>query len=144
MINFQLQEEIISTIFDSFFDEVKVLEELYMNEQEIKNLSQINFLGSHTHNHFPLGLLNKDEINYELENSKIYFENLTNTKIELVAYPYGTTESCTNEVAQKAKDVGYKLGFTTSRGVNTIKNDNLLLNRFDCNDLVGGKNYKKL
>ncbi|MNU11927.1 hypothetical protein D3C72_2601650 [compost metagenome] len=56
----------------------------------------------------------------------------------MVSYPYGTDEACTNEVAQLAKNVGYKLGFTTKRGVNIGLENYLLLNRFDCNDLPGG------
>jgi hypothetical protein len=79
---------------------------------------------------------------FELEHSKQYFEKITDSKIEMVAYPYGSPEACTNKVASIAAEVGYKLGFTTTRGCNTIENNLLLLNRFDCNDLPGGKNYK--
>lgn len=143
-IHFTIQEEIISTIFKNYFNESEVLSEFYMNENEIINLAQKGYLGSHTHNHFPIGLLNENEMKFELRNSKLFFENLTKTKIEMVAYPYGTAESCTIEVAKTAKEVGYKFGFTTTRGINTSDNDLLLLNRFDCNDLQGGKNYKKL
>ena len=141
-IDFKLQDEIISNIFENYFDEKKVLSELYMSKNEIITLSKNGFLGSHTHNHFPIGLLEKNELQSELQNSKIYLEQLTNTKIELVAYPYGTPEACTEEVAKIAKEVGYKFGFTTSRGVNTNFNNYLLLYRMDCNDLPGGKNYK--
>lgn len=141
-MDFKIQEVIINAIFDNYFNENEVLNELYMSEQEIIHLSEKGFLGSHTHNHFPIGLLNEDEITFELQNSKAYFENLTNSKIEMVAYPYGSPEACTNQVATIASQVGYKFGFTTNRGVNTLENNLLLLNRFDCNDLPGGKNYK--
>ncbi len=141
-IDFAMQEGIINAIFDKHFNENEVVRALYMNENEIINLAQKGYLGSHTHNHFPVGLLNESEMKFELENSKQYFENLTKTKIEMVAYPYGTPESCTIQVAKTAKEVGYKYGFTTTRGINTTQNNLLLLNRFDCNDLPGGKNYK--
>lgn len=141
-IDFKVQEEIINTIFVIYFNEESVLRELYMSEKEIINLAQKGYLGSHTHNHFPLGLLNETKLKFELENSKLYFENLTKTKIEMVAYPYGNPEACTNKVVQTAKEIGYKFGFTTTRGANTIENNLLLLNRFDCNDLPGGKNYQ--
>ncbi|HLP63694.1 polysaccharide deacetylase family protein [Flavobacterium sp.] len=143
-MDFKIQEELIATLFDQYFIEDKIVEELYMTENQIVELSKMNYLGSHTHNHFPVGFLKTDETHFELEHSKAFFENLTNTKIEIVAYPYGSPEVCTEKVATIAKDVGYKLGFTTTRGVNTNHNNHLLLNRFDCNDLPGGKNYKKL
>jgi peptidoglycan/xylan/chitin deacetylase (PgdA/CDA1 family) len=142
-MNFTVQEEIINTMFKSYFDENEILNEMYMTEDEIINLSKKGYLGSHTHNHFPLELLNDKEIKFELENSKQFFENLTNTKIEMVAYPYGTPEACADKVANIASQVGYKLGFTTTRGINRTENNLLLLNRFDCNDLLGGKNFKK-
>ena len=146
-LNFKLdykhQEEIISKIFDLHFDEIEILDNLYMSENQIIDLSKKGFLGSHTHNHFPIGLLDNSQMKFELENSKLYFENLTKTKIEMVAYPYGTTDACTEQVAIMAKSVGYKLGFTTQRGINLAENNLLLLNRFDCNDLPGGNNYMK-
>lgn len=141
-MDFTIQEKIIKVIFDNYFNENELLNELYMSDKEIVHLSEKGFLGSHTHNHFPIGLMNEDEIIFELENSKLYFEKLTNTKIETVAYPYGSPEASTSEVARIAKKVGYKYGFTTTRGINTQDSNCLLLNRFDCNDMPGGKNYK--
>ncbi len=141
-MNFSDQEEIIKAIFDNYFDENEVLEALYMSENQIVQLGDKGFLGSHTHNHYPIGLLSENEIEFELENSKVFLEKLTNTPIDLVAYPYGTQDSSTPQVAEIAKKAGYKYGFTTTRGVNTIENNLLLLNRYDCNDLPGGKNYK--
>ena len=146
ILNFKMaydkQEIIINKLFDTFFEEAIELEKLYMNTENILTLAKRGYLGSHTHNHYPLGLLEPVSIKYELEHAKLYFEKLTNSKIEIVAYPYGTKETCTNEVATIAKNVGYKMGFTTKRGINTFIANHLLLKRFDCNDLLGGKNYK--
>lgn len=143
-MDFKIQEELIASVFNNYFDENQILEELYMTENQVIELSKLNFLGSHTHNHFPIGLLDADGIQFELENSKKYFEDLTNAKIEMVAYPYGSPEACTEEVGDIASKIGYRLGFTTTRGINTGNKNYLLLNRFDCNDLLGGKNYNKL
>jgi peptidoglycan/xylan/chitin deacetylase (PgdA/CDA1 family) len=144
ILNFKLsfaeQELIVKSLFDNYFDEVSVLEELYMSHQNLIDLSKKKYLGSHTHNHYPLGLTDSETIKFELEYSKSYLENLTHSKINIVSYPYGTDETCTNEVAKIAKDCGYKLGFTTKRGNNTGDENNLLLKRFDCNDVPGGKN----
>ncbi|MDP2069747.1 MAG: polysaccharide deacetylase family protein [Lutibacter sp.] len=146
LLNFKMaydkQELIINKVFNSHFEEAIVLEKLYMSNENLLNLAKRGYLGSHTHNHYPLGLIDLGSIKFELEHSKLYFETLTNSKIEMVAYPYGNEETCTLEVAAIAKNVGYKIGFTTKRGNNTLAEKPLLLNRFDCNDLPGGKNYK--
>lgn len=146
ILNFGLtyaeQEKIISNLFLVYYDEAEVLKSLYFNDLNLIELASKGFLGSHTHSHYPLGLLKAEEVILELQNSKNFFEKLTTTTINSVAYPYGTQESCTVEVAEIAKKLGYKLGFTTNRGVNIGNENKLLLNRFDCNDLVGGKNYR--
>lgn len=142
-MDFRKQESIIKNVFDSRFDEDTILNDLYMTEENIIDLAKRDYLGSHTHSHFPIGLLNADEIYFELNNSKLFFEKLTNTKIEMIAYPYGTDEACTDEVAKIADNLGYKVGFTTKRGVNATGVNHLLMNRYDCNDLPGGKNYLK-
>jgi peptidoglycan/xylan/chitin deacetylase (PgdA/CDA1 family) len=147
ILNFVLdhkeQEEVINEIFIKYFDEEEVLNELYMSIENLKELGDLKYLGSHTHSHYPLGLLNSQTIKSELKVSKDFFEMLTNSKIETVAYPYGTDEVCTEKVSKLAYNTGYKFGFTTKRGVNSGKQNNLLLNRFDCNDLIGGKNKNK-
>jgi peptidoglycan/xylan/chitin deacetylase (PgdA/CDA1 family) len=143
-MNFAQQEDIIKTVFEDFFNEEEELEKLYMNQNEIIHLANQGYLGSHTHAHYPLGLLKSSDIQFELEHSKAFFEKYTSSKIEMVAYPYGSPEACNIAVATIAANVNYKLGFTTTRGINTENNNLLLLNRFDCNDLPGGKNYRPL
>jgi peptidoglycan/xylan/chitin deacetylase (PgdA/CDA1 family) len=142
-MTFKEQEEVMNNIFVHYFEEESVLENLYMNEQSIKELAKRGYLGSHSHNHYPLGLLDKEAIRFEIENSKRILEESTNSKIELIGYPYGTKETCTNVVGEIAEKAGFKLGFTTIRGSNTGFENPLLLNRFDCNDMPGGKNYKE-
>jgi len=145
-LNFKMsiekKEFMIESLFANHFMEEIEVEKLYMNQQDLINLAGRGWLGSHTHSHFPLGQLEKKEIEFELMNSKQYFEGITNSDIEIVSYPYGNKKACTIEVAAIAEAVGYKIGFTTTRGINTLENERLLLNRFNCNDLPGGKNYK--
>lgn len=139
-----LREEKIDIMFNSFFDEKEVNEKLYFNKEEICTLANLGFLGSHSHSHFALANLEDVQLEYELLKTKEYFENLTKSKISSIAYPYGTKEAVNDRVARMAKKVGYEIGFTTNSGVNTKNENTLLLNRFDCNDLIGGKNYKQL
>lgn len=142
ILNHKEQEEIIDELFANYFNESQVLNNLYMTINNLKELADLGYLGSHTHSHYPLGLLKTEHVIEELKHSKSYFETITQSKIETVAYPYGTAEACTAEVSILASVAGYKFGFTTKRGANSNNDDKLLLKRFDCNDLIGGKNYK--
>jgi len=142
-MTFKQQEKVIKKMFDHFFDEEDVLQNLYMNEQSLNELANRGYLGSHSHNHYPLGLLDLELMKFEIENSKKILEKSTNSIIELIAYPFGTKEACTDSVGEIAKNAGFKLGFTTTRGINMDFEKPLLLNRYDCNDMPGGKNYKQ-
>ena len=136
------QELVINNLFEKHFKEKEVIENLYMDKTDLIKLAEKGYLGSHTHSHYPIGLLNSKAIEFELKYSKQYLEELTKIKVELVSYPYGTATSITPKVIEIAKKVGYKIGFSTKAGINSINQKKLLLNRFDCNDLIGGKNYK--
>ncbi|MES2863887.1 MAG: polysaccharide deacetylase family protein [Bacteroidota bacterium] len=138
-----LREEKIDLLFASFFDEKEVNEQLYFDKKEICLLADLGYLGSHSHSHFALANLNDTQLEFELFKTKQYFEEITKKEIFSIAYPYGTKEAVDERVAKMAKKVGYKMGFTTTSGVNANDEDLLLLNRFDCNDLIGGKNYKQ-
>ncbi|MQP24768.1 polysaccharide deacetylase family protein [Flavobacterium sp. LMO8] len=141
-ISFDVQELLVQSIFEKHFSESEILESLYMSKAQLQYLANIDCLGSHTHTHYPLGLLSEDNLTYELKHSKNYLEKLSGKAIQMIAYPYGTPEACTDLVAETAKKVGYLYGFTTRKGIIEESQNKLLLNRFDCNDVVGGKNYK--
>lgn len=140
-IPFELQEKLIDGLFKLYFSEKEVCESLYMTNDQLHYLAQNNCLGSHTHSHYPLGLLDDIKLHYELNHSKTYLENLTSSKINMIAYPYGTPEACDDRIAEEAKKAGYIFGFTTQKGNLNNNPTKLLLNRFDCNDLIGGKNF---
>ena len=142
LLDFANQEKFINAIFTKYFNENQVLENLYMNTDTIQQLTKKGYIGSHTHAHLPLGMYDNNTIKNELETTKNYLEILGDQTINCVAYPYGTNEAVTEEVGILAKKVGYKLGFTTKPKVNNLSDNLLLINRFDCNDLIGGKNYK--
>lgn len=143
-LDFKQQEQIVNTLFNLYFEESVILESLYMTEQNLKELANKGYLGSHTHSHYPLGLLDSETIKKELKKTKTYLDTLTHSNIKIVSYPYGTSEVCTDLVADLTQKAGYEIGFTTKRGINTLQENPLLLNRFDCNDLIGGKNYNKI
>lgn len=138
------QKAFINEIFtENFGQEDTFAKALYMNHEQLNDLSELGLLGSHSHSHVPLGLYSESEIRQELQSSKDYLEQRFNKRIDLVSYPYGGVEACKNPVPEVAREVGYKIGLTMNRNVNNGLQTPLSLNRFDNNDLPGGK-YKNL
>lgn len=145
-LNFKLslkeQHRLIQAIFDTHFESNQVVNDLYMEEEHLKQLAKEGMLGNHTHSHVPLGYLDRHEIKKEFITSKNYLEQLTHQEIPYVSYPYGSQEACAAPVEEIAKSTGHQLGFTMERSINTGDEHPLLLKRFDCNDLPLGKNQK--
>lgn len=138
-----LLHEFIDGFFDNYFDEKEVAKSLYMNFDEVEVLAKKGYIGNHTHTHLPLGTFDDGIIREELAVSKKIIEDWWKIHVKFVAYPYGTKEAANERVGEIAKETGHEFGFTTKPGFNNAENNPLLLNRFDCNDLVGGKNYVK-
>lgn len=146
LLNFKLsyneQENLISPLFNTHFDEEEVLGSLYMSEETLVALGKTNQLGSHAHRHVPLGVLPLEMQEEEVSQSKHILETLSGQEIAAISYPYGNPEACTPQVSEAAAAAGYKVGFTMTRKANKHPENLMLLHRFDCNDLPGGKNEK--
>lgn len=143
LLDIEEQECFVNPIFHSNFNELETVEELYMNTAEITSLSKRGYIGSHAHSHIPLALYSSEQILDELKQSQDFLQNLCQVNINCVAYPYGGYNAINEQVGILASKVGYKLGFTTIPKTNDQTSNPLLLGRFDCNDLPGGKNYTK-
>lgn len=141
LLNFKLDkvsvEKVINSIFENYFKESEIIEDLYMTFEQLKTLASLSMLGSHTHSHLPLGLLKEEELYQEIINTKSFLSTLTSNKIEFISYPYGSMEACQDPVARIAAELGYTIGLTMNRGVNRENENKLLLNRYACNDLPG-------
>lgn len=146
LLNFKLSSEqtakIVNALFSENFDSTKVLNDLYMNTEQLEELSHLNMLGNHTHSHLALGLQSPEKIYDEILKTKNFIDNFGHSKQYSISYPYGSGEACQDPVDRIAKDLGFNVGFTMEKGINDKISNNLLLKRFDCNDLPGGKFYK--
>jgi peptidoglycan/xylan/chitin deacetylase (PgdA/CDA1 family) len=136
--------EVVNALFVDYFDQDVVVSNLYMTEEQLQELSSLNMLGNHTHNHFALGLLPIENIADEITKTKKFIDNFGHAHQHSISYPFGSQEACQNPVQEVAQANGYRIGFTMERGINDFKTNQLLLKRFDCNDLPGGKNYNSL
>lgn len=139
-LNLGLRDQIVNQLFKSYFDEEKVLTELYMSNKQLKHLGEELALGNHTHSHLGLGIYDYNIINEEVKKTKNFLEKSTNQEIKTISYPYGSKEACADPVSAIAQSTGHKVGFTMHRDIAKEEDSYLLLNRFDCNDLPGGKN----
>ncbi|WZL88431.1 polysaccharide deacetylase family protein [Salinimicrobium sp. 3283s] len=144
LLNFKLsiqqQESFVEPLFAEIFEEEKVAEELYFTEEMLQELHKKGVLGSHSHRHLPLGRLQPSEVKKEMHKTQAFFLARFGKKASTISYPYGSRDSCEGiqEIVQKA---GFELGFSMERAANaSLDEDSLLLARYDCNDLPGGKN----
>jgi peptidoglycan/xylan/chitin deacetylase (PgdA/CDA1 family) len=97
-------------------------------------------LGSHSHSHRPLGLLEEPEIDKELKLTQEFFQERFGKPARSISFPYGSYDSCEG-LTPKLSKAGFQLGFSMERAANeSLQSESLLLSRFDCNDLPGGKN----
>lgn len=144
LLNFKLSTDqttkVIDSLFSVNFDTSEVVSKLYMTCDQVKELSAINMLGSHTHSHFALGLLSQENISNEIHNTKKFIDNFGHKHEHCISYPFGSKLACQDPVQKTAGERGYSIGFTMERGINDMTSNQLLLKRFDCNDLPGGKN----
>jgi peptidoglycan/xylan/chitin deacetylase (PgdA/CDA1 family) len=141
LMSYEEKETLIKELFALYFDEKAVTESLYMSEDQIKELAQKRYIGNHTHSHKPLGLFDEKTITHELAHSKQWLEKMTGTTIPTVSYPYGNAIASSEVVQKKTQETGHTIGFTAMKGINTHAENVFALSRFDCNDLIGGKNY---
>jgi peptidoglycan/xylan/chitin deacetylase (PgdA/CDA1 family) len=145
LMNFKLdpisQIEVIGGLFRRFFNERSESQNLYMNRQELRTVSDLGCLGSHTYHHYPVGQLPSDQIAHEIAQSQTAIEELVGMKVSGLSYPYGSLAACAHPTAHFANKNQFLFGFTMERAANPseIFHHPLGLARFDCNDLPGGK-----
>lgn len=143
-LNFKLsleeQRAFIEPLFKEIFSENEVAEDLYFSEAMLQDLFKKGVLSSHAHRHLPLGRIETLEVKKELLSTQNFFQERFGQKAQALSYPYGSKDSCEG-IGEFLKEEGFKLGFTMERAANkSLEDDSLLLARYDCNDLPGGKN----
>ena len=102
-----------------------------MNWNQIREMvSNQMTVASHTHTHPVLALLDNREIQEELVLSKQILETQTGQRVLSISYPFGDYCYIPSVIQAIARNCGYRLGFTSSFGVNSLKRiQPLALNR---------------
>ncbi|MCC6721073.1 MAG: polysaccharide deacetylase family protein [Bacteroidia bacterium] len=139
-IDFRERDKIIDLVFDKYLPANDWINELYMNIEEIQNLANRKLLGTHTYHHYPVGLLNDVDKEFEIFESVKQIKNLTNGYSPFaISFPYGSYDSVCKKTIEFSLKSGLSYGFTMERCANVSLSNPLILARFDCNDVPGGK-----
>ena len=92
-------------------------------------------IGAHGCSHAPLTSLTQDELRKELSTARARIESVVDHQTTVVAYPNGDYDT---EVIAAARDAGYRLGFTTKRGLVAERDDPLRLRRLNVHEASTG------
>lgn len=101
---------------------------LMLTWNQIRSMTYLFGVGSHTVNHIFLNTLSSSELSYEFDQSKSLIEQETGRGCSYICYPAGFV---TEKVIKQAKKSEYKYGVTTVPINNSLKTDPYLLNRKD-------------
>lgn len=104
----------------------------YLSWNDINELQKhsISF-GSHAVSHHILTKLSKQQLEYELSESKNIIESKTGKTVNSIAYPNGNHDKM---VCKVTKDSDYELGFTTNQGYATSESDPLSIPRINIHE----------
>ncbi len=145
LLNFSLppveRDAIVAEIFDELFPgrEMTMSRQLYMTPEQIAELGRQGAIGSHAHDHLPLGLLPQAAVATQLSLASQYLSDWAGYTPYALSYPYGSREASSPAAAAVAQQCGIRFAFTTERAANPDLTRPLHLARFDNNDMPGGK-----
>ncbi len=143
LLNFTLapaiRDAVVDALFAERFDERAESGRLYMSREQIAELGAADAVGSHAHEHVPLGLLDGEEAADQIRQAQGLLADWAGSAPYALSYPYGSAEAATPGVAAAAAAEGVAFAFTTERAANPTLERPLLLARYDNNDLPGGK-----
>jgi peptidoglycan/xylan/chitin deacetylase (PgdA/CDA1 family) len=148
LLNFVLppatRDRLIEICFAELFPagEAAISEKLYLTPTQIREFAAHGCLGSHAHDHLPLGLLPPDEAESQLRRSLEWLETWSGQRPVALTYPYGSREASTRAVGECAARLGFEFAFTIEAAGNVQLQPAHWLARCDCNDLPGGKTPK--
>lgn len=148
LLNFLLplsdRERLVNRCFEEVFSnrEAEISKRIYMDVKQVRELDGRGCLGSHAHEHLPLGLLPSAEAEDQIRLAISYVETWTGHRPFAMSYPYGSADACSVEVGRLAAKQGIVFALTMERAGNSNLAQSLHLARFDSNDLPGGNGAK--
>jgi peptidoglycan/xylan/chitin deacetylase (PgdA/CDA1 family) len=144
VLNFLLpagcRDRLVQACFDEVFpgQEAEISRRLYMGLDQLRMLGSQGVLGTHAHEHLPLGQLPPAEAEAQVRISVEHLEAWTGRPPFALSYPYGGPAACPAELTAVAAKLGIDFALTMERAGNSSLTRPYHLGRFDCNDLPGG------
>jgi peptidoglycan/xylan/chitin deacetylase (PgdA/CDA1 family) len=114
----------------------------YMTAEQLRVLDDAGALGLRAHGHRPLGRMSAADAALELSRAHALLTSWGITRARSLSYPVGTRESCTPAVAEAARRLGFRVGFTMERAVNRDVCAPMFLARFSHTELPGAPNHR--
>lgn len=146
LLNFTLTAEekdrIVGMLFAEIADEAAYSKSLYMEADDLRRLSSLDYLGAHSDAHLPLATLSEEAIRQDTEACLDFLQEQSGTKtFHSISYPFGGPKAVSQTVADISASYGFSFGLTMFRGINEISDleTPFLLKRVDTNDAPGGK-----
>lgn len=90
----------------------------FMDDEELKRCAAhpLITIGGHSTTHRSLASLPEAEMRSELSDNKAFLENLLQTPVDHMAYPYGGKDQCGPREAAAARDSGFKTAIAVRHG----------------------------
>lgn len=148
LLNFILapadRDRVVEACFQEVFPdaEARISRSLYMDVAQIEELAASGCIGTHTHEHLPLGVLPTDVVQEQIQLAATYLERWTGEPPFVLSYPYGSIEACSQEAGRLARESGIEFAFTMERATNADLRQPMFLSRFSSSDLPGGNAAK--
>ncbi len=146
ILPFDPRDRLLETIFGDTFagEERGISRSLYLTTAQIAEMGRRDLIGTHAHQHYPLGLLPARQISRQIETSLAILSDWIGQKPYAMSYPYGSRRDSTSEVARLAQVAGVEFAFSMEHAVNVDLLEPCLLARFDCPAVPGHRGKTSL
>jgi peptidoglycan/xylan/chitin deacetylase (PgdA/CDA1 family) len=115
-VNKKKQDQILSAVTKTDIRKQYNDEFLSIKDLQLLKSNPLITIGAHTHNHLSLKNISYDECFNEVKKSKLFLEELLNSKINHFSYPYGSKNDAGSREFKIVEDLGFQSGVTTSVG----------------------------
>lgn len=136
-LDYPTRDRILDSMMADLFDESVIFDDLYLNENEIKNLEKAgNIIGPHTVNHKVLSRLTYDEQFLEIKESVEFLMNILDMDYKSFCYPYGYPSSYNHDTLKIIETLGFDDACIFDNVFSNKDINKYEMSRVDCNQFL--------